>query len=35
MFPERYDRGAIFYLEGKGIPENRGIVIERIGKVFD
>ena len=34
-FPERCYRGAIFYLEGEGVPKNWGIVTERIGKVFD
>ena len=27
--------GAIFYLEGDGVPENWGIVTERIGEKFD
>ena len=35
MFPERCDRVAISYLEGEGVPENWGIVTERIRKVFD
>ena len=35
VFPEGCNRGAISYLEGKGVPKNRGIVTERIGKVFD
>ena len=26
--------GAISYLEGEGVPKNRGIVTERIRKVF-
>ena len=34
-FPERCDRGAISYLEGEGVPENWGIVTERIGEMFD
>ena len=32
VFPERCDRGAISYLEGEGVPENWGIVTERIGE---
>ena len=35
VFPERCNRGAISYLEGEGVPKNRGIVTEKIGKVFD
>ena len=35
MFPERCDRGAISYLEGEGVPKNRGIVTETIGEKFD
>ena len=35
MFPERCDRGAISYLEGERVPENWGIVTERIGDMFD
>ena len=35
VFPERCDRGVISYLEGKRVPKNRGIVTERIGKMFD
>ena len=35
VFPERYDRGAISYLEGEGVPKNRGIVTERIGEKFN
>ena len=35
VFPERYDRGAISYLEGEGVPENWGIVTERIGEKSD
>ena len=35
VFPERCDRGAISYLEGEGVPENWGIVTERIGEMFD
>ena len=35
MFPERCNRGAISYLEGEGVPKNRGIATERIRKVFD
>ena len=35
MFPGRCDRGAISYLEGEGVPENWGIVTERIGEKFD
>ena len=34
MFPERCDRGAISYLEGEGVPENWGIVTERIGEMI-
>ena len=34
-FPERCDRGTISYLEGERVPKNRGIVTERIGKMFD
>ena len=34
-FPERCNRGAISYLEGEGVPENQGIVTERIGEKFD
>ena len=32
VFPERCDSGAISYMEGERVPENRGIVTERIGK---
>ena len=35
VFPERYEREAISYLEGEGVPKNWGVVTERIGKVFD
>ena len=35
MFPERCDRGAIFYLEGEGVPKNWGVVTEGIRKVSD
>ena len=35
VFPERCDRGAISYLEGERVPENWGIVTERIGEMFD
>ena len=35
MFLERCDRGAISYLEGEGVPENRGIETERIKEKFD
>ena len=35
VFPERCNRGAISYLEGERVPKNRGIVTERIGKMFD
>ena len=35
MFPERCDRGAISYLDGERVPKNRGMVTERIGKMFD
>ena len=35
VFPERCDRGTISYLEGERVPKNRGIVTERIGKMFD
>ena len=34
VFPERYDRGAVSYLEGKRVLKNWGIVTERIGKMF-
>ena len=34
MFPERYERGAISYLEREGVPKNWGIVTERIGKAL-
>ena len=33
VFPERYDRGAISYLEGEGVPKNWGVVTEGIRKV--
>ena len=32
VFPERYNRGAISYLEGEGVPKNWSIVTERIGE---
>ena len=35
VFPERYDRGAISYLEGERIPKTLGIVTEGIRKMFD
>ena len=35
VFPQRCNRGAISYLEGEGVQENRGIVTERIGEMFD
>ena len=35
VFPERCDRGAISHLEEERVLKNRGIVNERIGKVFD
>ena len=35
VFPERCDRGAISYLEGEGVPKNRGIVTERMGEKFN
>ena len=35
VFPERCDRGTISYLKGEGVPENWGIVTERIGEKFD
>ena len=35
VFPEGCDRGAISYLEGERLPKNRGIVTERIRKVFN
>ena len=35
MFPERCNGGAISYLEGEGVPNNQGIVTERIVKVVD
>ena len=34
VFPEGCDRADISYVEGEGIPKNRGIVTERIRKVF-
>ena len=34
VFPELCDRGAISYLEGERVPKNRGMVTERIRKVF-
>ena len=33
--PERYDRGAISYLEVERDPKSRGIVTERIRKAFN
>ena len=30
MFPEGCDKGTVSYLEGKGVLNNRDIVIERI-----
>ena len=35
MFPERCDRGAISYFEGKRVPKNWDIVTKGIRKVFD
>ena len=35
VFPERYDREAISYLEGERVPKNWGIVTGGIRKVFD
>ena len=35
VFPERYDREAISYLEEEGVPQNWGVVTERIRKVFE
>ena len=35
VFPEGCDRGAVSYLEGEGVPKNRGKVTERIRKVFN
>ena len=35
VFPDRCNRGAIYYLEVEGVPKNRGIVTERIRKVFN
>ena len=34
VLPEGYDRGTISYLEGERVLKNRGIVAERIRKVF-
>ena len=33
--PERWDRGAISYLEGERVPKNRGVVTKRTGEKFD
>ena len=30
VFPERYDRGTVSYLEGERVPKNWGIVTKRI-----
>ena len=35
VFPERYDLGAISYLEGERVPKSRCTVTERIRKVFN
>ena len=35
VFPEGCDRGAISYLEGEIVPKSRGIVTEKIRKVFN
>ena len=34
VFPEGCDRGTISYLEGERVPKKRGIMTERIQKVF-
>ena len=34
VFPERYDREAISYLDGERVPKNSGAVTERIRKVI-
>ena len=35
VFPEGCDRETVSYLKGERVPKNRGIVTERIWKVFD
>ena len=35
VFPEGYDRGAIYYLEGERVPKSRGIETKGIKIVFN
>ena len=34
VFPKRYNRGTIFYMERERVPKGRGIVTEGVRKVF-
>ena len=35
VFPKRYNRGTVSYLEGERVLKNWGIVPERIREMFD
>ena len=35
VFPERYNRGTVSYLEGERVTKNWGIVTKRITEVFN